>query len=784
MIRKLLLIIFVSFFSIGLFAQSGALKGKVIDKSTKEPIPFANVVVELNGNMVGGGTSDFDGNYTIKPIPAGKFVVKATYVGYSKLQINGVVIYSDKIRFLDLPLEASSEQLEEVVVVDYKIPLISKDNTQTGGTVTSEDIAKMSGRSAESVASTVGGVFQEDGEIKSVRGARQEATTYYIDGVKVRGSKSLPKSAIEQVAVVTGGLDAKYGDATGGIISITTKGPSRKMFGGIEFTTSKYLDDFNENLIGLNLSGPLLSKKTVDPNDATKVTKTPIAGFFLSGEITYVEDDHPSAIGMWKVKDDVLDSIISNPIISSATGDITTLSADYLHSDSFEKITTRKNVGRYGANVSGKFDIKPTKNTNITIGGNLNYLNRHSYRFTTRGGYANSLYNWDNYPELTETTWRTFARFTQKFPNATQDEKSASVIKNAYYSIQADFSKYDQIVEDDSHGDSFFDYGYVGQFQTHKINSYGYGVDSISGLSGWLQNGFVDTLFSFTRADVNPEIANYTDRYYNLYNETAGHYQNSVMVQNGGGVLNGQKPNSIYELFSSPGEQYDRYAEIDNSQFRVSASGSADIKDHAISLGFEFEQRNDRYFSIGDKTNLGPVELWTLARDLMNFHILELDYTNPQVGYVTDQAGTFVLDGDGNKIFNDTVGYNRIYNSNVQKLFDINFRESQGISVTGTEWVDIDSYNPQDLSIDYFSADELLNSGNNYVTYYGYDHHGNRLESNPGFEEFFTETYTDSQGNIRYKREIAPFQPTYVAGYIQDKFAFNDLIFNIGLRVD
>ena len=33
-------------------------------------------------------------------------------------------------------------------------------------------------------------------------------------------------------------------------------------------------------------------------------------------------------------------------------------------------------------------------------------------------------------------------------------------------------------------------------------------------------------------------------------------------------------------------------------------------------------------------------------------------------------------------------------------------------------------------------------------------------------------------------RLIPAFQPTYVAGFIQDKFAFDDLIFNVGLRVD
>ncbi len=40
---------------------SGTLKGKVIDKETNEPLPFVNVVVELGGTQVGGGSSGFDG---------------------------------------------------------------------------------------------------------------------------------------------------------------------------------------------------------------------------------------------------------------------------------------------------------------------------------------------------------------------------------------------------------------------------------------------------------------------------------------------------------------------------------------------------------------------------------------------------------------------------------------------------------------------------------------------------------------------------------------------------
>ena len=88
--------------------------------------------------------------------------------------------------------------LNEVTVVDYEIPLISKDNTTQGASITSEEIAKLPVRSAEGVAASVGGVFSSDGEVGSIRGSR-EGAVYYIDGVKVIGSSSVPQGAIDQV---------------------------------------------------------------------------------------------------------------------------------------------------------------------------------------------------------------------------------------------------------------------------------------------------------------------------------------------------------------------------------------------------------------------------------------------------------------------------------------------------------------------------------------------------------------------------------------------------------
>ena len=128
MLRKILYVV-LALFSVGtLYAQSGALKGTVKD-TDGNGVPFANIVVERNGNQVAGTTTDFDGNYTLKPIPAGKFTVLVSSVGFQKKQINGVLINADKTRFLDIDMSTTSVKLDEIEVVEYKVPLISKDQT-------------------------------------------------------------------------------------------------------------------------------------------------------------------------------------------------------------------------------------------------------------------------------------------------------------------------------------------------------------------------------------------------------------------------------------------------------------------------------------------------------------------------------------------------------------------------------------------------------------------------------------------------------------------------------
>ena len=217
MLRKIYLILVAVCISSLAVAQTGTLKGVVTDVMSGEPIPFANIIIEKNGNQSGGTMSDFDGNYTIKPIDPGSYTVKATFVGYGTVEITKVVISANKITFQNIQLQEGIA-LGEVKVIEYKKPLIDQDNL-SGETKTSEEIVALPTRSVSSVAATTAGIYQEDeGGSLNVRGSRSDATEYYIDGIKVRGALGVPTTGIEQITVVNPTkIVVSYNVETGGL---------------------------------------------------------------------------------------------------------------------------------------------------------------------------------------------------------------------------------------------------------------------------------------------------------------------------------------------------------------------------------------------------------------------------------------------------------------------------------------------------------------------------------------------------------------------------------------
>lgn len=750
------------------YAQQGRLQGKVYEKDNREPVAFANIILENGGTVVGGATSDFDGNYVINPIPPGKYDLKATFVGFNPVVVKGITITGNQITFYDIVMMSTSIDLQTVEIIEYKIPLISKDQTTSGASVTAEEIKKMPNRSAEAVAATVGGVFSSDGERGNVRGARSDATAMYIDGVRVIGNSSVPQSAIEQVDVILGGTPAQYGDATGGIINVTTKGPSRKFGAGIELETSELLDSYGHNRIGLNMQGPLIKGKKQE---------TALLGFFIAGDLGYNRDGAISSKGYYKATDATLQSLQESPLRPTGLGFGTYRNGEFVRVSDLENTKRSLNTENYSINLSGNINVRTTETINLTFGGTFNKSNGNGF------SYSGSFFNWDKNGEYNNNTWRVFGRFTQRFPTANE---SSSVIKNFYYSIQADYTRQSNSYGDPDHYGDLFNYGYLGKFSVYKQPTFqrenvvvnGKTYQNVMVLKGWDN----DTLVTWNPGTTNPLVSNYTTSYFNTYEgQPEDHFRNLNDVVLGGALINGSGPTGYYSLFQAPGTIQSGYGKDDNDQFGINVAGSMDIGNHEIKLGFQYEQRTNR------SIDYAPVGLWTLMRGLTNFHITELDVNNP-----------FVVSYDG---IVDTVKYYRNYDANSQRVFDQNLRTSLGLPVDGLDYIIIDSYDANNntieyydkngmrhtigtgekpFSIDMFSPDEILNNGNSYASYYGFDYQGNKLTSRPSFDDFFNQR--DENG--MFTRPVGAFQPIYMAGYLQDKFAFRDLIFNIGVRVD
>jgi hypothetical protein len=784
MIQKFTLLI-LSVFVTAVYGYSqgglGTIRGTVTDEETHEPIPFCRVALKKGTNVVTNATTDFDGKFQMNSIEVGTYEVEVRNEAeqYQAYLLTDVIVSSNQIRFLDdIVLGKKTDDLEEVTIVAYRIPLINKDGGASGATVAREDIAHMAVRSATAVAGTVGGVnVSENGEM-SIRGSRSDASYFYIDGIKVRGSTNLPKSAIEEVAVITGGLPANYGDITGGVISITTRGPSAAYFGSAEVVTSGFylkgkdengydgrvfgLDKYGYNLVEGMLSGPLLMKK-----DENGIKTRPLLGFLVSANYTDELDNRPLSGGSYRIKKEAREELIANPLRPTASGNGTYSNTNFLHTSDFEKTAWRMNARSSDLSGQAKIDVKTGPSMNLTFGGSMNYSRGTNYDRNS------ALLNFTNFGVYRSLDWRVFGRLTQRFSN--DREGSSSKIQSAFYTLMVDYSQTRYSTYDPNHKYSIFNYGHVGTFDIARTPSYQFDNETQS----YLQDGTKDVRVDFIPSETNATLAAITTQYYNIFNETAiGHYENTNQILQGNALINGYTPNSVYGIWNNIGTPYNGFGKYENNQFRFSGSGSVNIGDHSLTLGFEYEQRVDRGWANGSQ---GPIALWTTARLLANSHIKELDVNRATisdsgaykvVNYEQLNTGTAYTSGTG------TYGGQKV--GDQQSFFDYNLRQKLGWNVDGTDFLQIDAYDPSMLTLDMFSADELLNSGNSFVSYWGFDQTGKKVRGATDINKYFNEF--DENGN--YKRFVGAFQPVYMSGYLMDKFAFNDLVFNVGVRVD
>jgi hypothetical protein len=143
-------------------AQTGAssLAGNVKD-DTGEPVISGTVSIYKDGSLLTGVLTDFDGNYNFGNVDPGKYDVEVSYVGFQTQRVAGVVVLAGRTNFLNFEL-SSGVNLDEVVVTDYRVPLIEQDNTTRGGIKTGDEIRNLPTKNINALAATTAGLSSQD----------------------------------------------------------------------------------------------------------------------------------------------------------------------------------------------------------------------------------------------------------------------------------------------------------------------------------------------------------------------------------------------------------------------------------------------------------------------------------------------------------------------------------------------------------------------------------------------------------------------------------------------
>ncbi|MBO5963432.1 MAG: TonB-dependent receptor, partial [Bacteroidales bacterium] len=310
MLRKL-------FFTLGLLLTTsvvlysqGVLTGTITDASTKEPLPFVNVIAEQNGQQMGGATTDIDGNYQIKPLAPGDYDIKASYMGYKTVLKTGVKVNASGFsRGGNIEMSQTSEMLDVVEIVEYAIPLLESGTSESGKRISAEELDKMTANSVDAIIANVGGITDSDGGAGSARGEGSMVT--YVNGVAKKGSVNIPKTAIAEIQVILGGTPASIGEAIGGSTNITLKPPQNEFQGFVQYQTSELMDTRGYHRGDFYFTGPLWKKK--DESGATNS----VIGYRLSGFVTYSADPYirPKDRRYYMIKDNVLENLRQNPLV-------------------------------------------------------------------------------------------------------------------------------------------------------------------------------------------------------------------------------------------------------------------------------------------------------------------------------------------------------------------------------------------------------------------------------------------------------------------------------------
>lgn len=220
----------------GIYGQNYQMKGTVIDRSTRQPLEFVNVLVVGLGT---GASTDAEGNFTISKLPPGIYRLQASALGYktvltSEYRVNHITPH------IQIEMEEESAALAEVTVTASPFRRVAESPVSLR-VIGLQEIEKAPGanRDISRVVQNYPGVaFSPIGYRNDliVRGGGPSENRFYLDGVEIsninhfstQGASGGPVGLIDadlirSVKFYSGAFPANRGNALSSVLDFSLR---------------------------------------------------------------------------------------------------------------------------------------------------------------------------------------------------------------------------------------------------------------------------------------------------------------------------------------------------------------------------------------------------------------------------------------------------------------------------------------------------------------------------------------------------------------------------------
>jgi len=220
------------------------ITGKVFDDITNEPLPFATITVKYTDPLT-GVISDIDGNFILENIKVGRQTIAVSLIGYSSCEIKELLLGSGQIININIGMQQSTTNLNEVVVRVNKSTPLNSMATLSSRQFTVEETQRYAGglddpaRLVSSFAGVANPSISDNGI--SIRGNSPDGLLWRIEGVEVPNPNHFANLTIAGGGLMsaistqmmgnsdfyTGAFPAEYGNASSGVFDIKLREGNR-----------------------------------------------------------------------------------------------------------------------------------------------------------------------------------------------------------------------------------------------------------------------------------------------------------------------------------------------------------------------------------------------------------------------------------------------------------------------------------------------------------------------------------------------------------------------------